>query len=731
MLGYQGNVKQFNVNLNGQFHSKSYAPRRGVINTSATVGYPLNNMIRLRGGASYFNNQPSDVLNDGTIQDSVYTGRTNIFVQMLHSKNSNNYVVQPQFTMYKSNMLDANTAGVSFEYRTRFNSQTSFFSTVFAGQNSFPSHQHIDPIFVSNIRLSMRYKSFNANLRYYYGPFYLNEQLIYVNSLENPQRLFAMVNHDKWFAKNRMRLNINFNYNYTTRQGRHQLVTRPELFYYSKNRFEFSAYANYLLYANAQYERESAIISGSPVVNTDYLVPADVISRIEFGFGVKFNINVPAGLERNYRANMVVFRDQNGNGVKDTGEPGYENMLIRVTPMSANFTDDEMMFQQNEIYELITNGDGEVRYNHLPKGNYKIESIPLVAAEGWFSGNEFYKYIEGNQTIYIPLSKGARLSGGIFVERDAHSDDRAILLGGIRVTAVNQLSGESHSSLTDKFGNYSIYLPNGDYIISINEGAVGTRYQFIENNIPISVKNSGENYNVGFYLVEKKRQINFGPKRGTNAILRSSPINDNRAGSSDEEAGLWPVSDANSLGKGQVIRLFPTERDRMKRSELDTLSTVTNIKCIKGNGGNYLYVTNSVSKKGAAKKLLKKVKLMGFNEAAVVDVSALELDAPESEVKPSDEVNEEAVSSKQFQAIETESDKALFRIQIESTAIQYEPNDFNDQVPDIDVIYTYREGEIICYAVGAFQTEKEAAKYLKKFKKKYRTTEAIVRKYSE
>jgi len=730
MLGYQGNVKDININLNTQYHSEAYAPRRGVINGLATVAYPLNTFIRLRGGASYFRNQPSDVLNDGTIQDSLYTGRTSVFVQMLHANNGSNYVVQPQYTRYTSNFLDANTAGVNFEYRTRFKSQTSFFSTLFVGQNNFPSHAQVDPIFVSNIRLSLRYKSFNANVRYYYGPFYLNEQMLYVNTLENPQRFFAMVNYDKWFAKNKMRLNINFNYNYATRQGRHQLVTRPEIFYYTSNRFEFSVYTNYLMYANAQYERESTVLSGSPIVNTDYFVPASVTGRIEFGFGIKFNINVPAGIERNYNATMVVFRDQNGNGVKDKDEPGYENMLIRVTPTSANFTSDEMMLQQHDIYELITNIDGEVLYNNLPKGNYKVESIPLVAAEGWFSASEFYKYIDGNQTVFIPLSRGARLSGGVFVERDIHSDNKAVQLGNIRVTAVNQLSGESHSSLTDPFGNYSMYLPNGDYVISINEGAVGARYQFIENNIPISVKNSGENYNVGFYLVEKKRQINFGPKRGANAILRSSPISDNRDGDRNG-AMLWPVSDASVVGKGLTIRLFSSEQDRMERSELDTLSRVASVFCLKGLAGKYWYVTNSIRKKATAKKLLKKVKLYGFNEAVVMNVSDLELNAPLQlpDKKPAN--NTEPQTTKRFQVIATESDKALYRIQIQSTAIQYEPNDFNDQLPDIDVIYTYQDGDIICYAVGAFNTEKEANKYLKQFKKKYNTTEAIVQKYDE
>ena len=79
----------------------------------------------------------------------------------------------------------------------------------------------------------------------------------------------------------------------------------------------------------------------------------------------------------------------------------------------------------------------------------------------------------------IPLSKGARVSGGVFVERDANTDDKEISLGGIRVTAVNDLTGESHSTLTDQFGNYTMHLPNGSYVVTINEGAVGSRNNFV------------------------------------------------------------------------------------------------------------------------------------------------------------------------------------------------------------------------------------------------------------
>ena len=729
-FGYQGNVKKYTINSYLQYHSESYAPRKGVVNANVNAGYPLKENIRLRGGMAYFSNQPSSVLSDGTINDSIATGRTHIFAQMLTSNNGNNYVFQPEYTAYKSNSVDASTAGMRFEYRTMFGKKASFFSTLFAGHNSFPSHTDVDPIFVSNIRLSLRYQNFSSNIRYYYGPFYLNEQLSYATNQQNPQRLYAMVNHDYWMANNKMRLNLNLNYNYTTIKGRHQLVSRPEFFYYTNNRFQFSLYANYLLYGNAEYERDAIVYSGTTIQNFSEIVPAASGSRVEFGFGIKFNVNMPAGIERNYKATIVVFRDINGNGAKDRDEPGYANMLIKITPVTSNFNEDVTNFQ-NEVYELITDEAGQVVYNHLPTGNYKIETIPLTKSEGWFSGKAFYQYIEGNQVIDIPLSRGARLSGGIFVERDIHSDNKVIQLGGIRVTAVNQLTGETESALTDAYGNYSMYLPNGDYMVAINEGAVGSRYHFVENNIPISVKNSGENYNVGFYLAEQKRRINFGTQRTGNAILRSSKIKDNRDEKARQEKNLWPISDKGALGKGLTIKLFGEERERLNKTELDTLAAITNVICVEATSGNYLYLTGGIPKKGAAKKLLSKVKEYGFNEALVVEIKSLGLeDQPSKPQEENVETDDAAPTSRRLEMIETDSDKALYRIQIESSAVLYEPSDFDDMIPGIDVVYVYTSDVMKYYAVGSFATEKEAKKYLKSFKKKYSTNEAEVKNYA-
>ena len=625
VLGYTGNVRKFNINLNGRYHSPQYAPFKGNTALNATLAYPVKPMTRLSAGASYYLNQPAMVMSNGSVNDTMYTGRNVFFLQMSHSVRNNTFIVKPEYIMYTSNWLDVNTAGVNFDYRTRASRNMSLYASVFAGGSGFPTYENADPIFVSYIRLALRYKFFNTNVRYYFGPYYLNEQYYYVNTLQNPQRFYAMAYYEWWFARNHMSLNTNLNYNYSTMFKRHNLVLRPELFYYTKSRFQFSFYTSYMLFANGEYERFSMQPNYAPV-RTNYrddVVPADAASRFEVGFGIKFNFNVPAGRRRNYNAVMVVFRDANGNGIKDHDEQGFANMLIKVTKVNESFSDEDAFVQTKDIYELITDEDGMVEYKFLPKGNYKIESMPLSASQGWFGKRTIYKFIDGNGVIYIPLSKGAKLTGGIYVERDIHSDNKPVNLGGIRVTVVNQLTGETYTTLTDQNGNYSIHVPSGDYVVSINEGAVGTRFSFLENNIPVSVKSSNKSYNVGFYLSEKKRQIRFGRGRSAGAILRTSPIRDNRGGTTatSAEAELMPVSQQLPSDNRYTIKLFANERQRMLRSEFDTLQNVTNVYCVKGNGGMYLYYTSSFKKKGAAKKLLKTVKQYGFNEAEMVELN--------------------------------------------------------------------------------------------------------------
>ena len=84
-----------------------------------------------------------------------------------------------------------------------------------------------------------------------------------------------------------------------------------------------------------------------------------------------------------------------------------------------------------------------------------------------------------------------------------------------------------------------------------------------------------------------------------------------------------------------------------------------------------------------------------------------------------------------MQKIENDEDKALYRIQFDSSALLFEAGDFKETLPDVDVIYFYTKGDVNYYSVGAFSSEKQAKKYLKEFKTKYQTAEAVVKQYKD
>ena len=154
--------------------------------------------------------------------------------------------------------------------------------------------------------------------------------------------------------------------------------------------------------------------------------------------------------------------------------------------------------------------------------------------------------------------------------------------------------------------SYYVHLPNGSYVVTINEGAVGSRFYFLENNIPVLVRNSGENYSVGFLLVEQKRKINFNNSRG--AVQKPSALRDNRDGGvSTEDADLLPISKMQNGEKVFVVRLYSQEKERMKSMEFDTLQSLTPVFCVVGEGGMYWYYSRSSQKKKEASRLLKKV----------------------------------------------------------------------------------------------------------------------------
>ncbi len=626
-LGYSGNFNKMNLTLNSYYGSKNYTPMRGTFSLTGSARYRINENYTISASGYRFDFSPEIYTFGKLLNDSIYNIQDNYSLKLNYQKDQNVFIFQPRYYTIESNPIASRTRGMAFEYRRLSRSAFKFYANVFAGYTRFDRNPDIKDIFISYVQASFRYNRFQFNTRYYYGPYYTLEQIDYIQRKENPQRIFSTLFYDHWFLNNKIRLNVNLNYFYTTVQGRNQFITRPELFYYAPGGFRFSIYARYSFFGEGSYVRQQYHASSGSY--TEELVEASSVSRFEVGAGVKFNVNMPTGIKRYYKVKVIAFRDLNGNGVMDPGEKGIDNMLILLTKndkVGSINSEDANLTEFEKTYELVTNGKGVVEYDNIPVGEYVITARPLTSMGGWFDGKTFYRTIDKNKEIYIPLSKGARISGGVLTERARYTDNKPVQLGNIRVTAIHTENGKTFSTLTDKDGQFVLFAPNGTYNIMINEQAIGARYEFLQNNIPLTISKDFENYNVSFYLVEKERKMrmNSGTKptlpinRNTEKTPTTPQIDSNDAPLVPTQ--LMPVDTSfNKENDYIMIQLFDQEQGRLPVNQFDNLNGLVQVKCVGLKNGGFLYLSENFLSKKEASKALKKVKKAGFPAAKIVN----------------------------------------------------------------------------------------------------------------
>ncbi len=733
-FGYSGSFNKLSFTLNANYGSPSYTPRKGTFSVSPTARYRFSSKYQMELSYSHFDFRPEIYTRGVLLNSDIYNTHDNYSLKLFYKKGKNLFIFQPKYYTIYSSPIDAQTGGVAFEYRLQSRSAFKFNTNGFMGYSYFPRSADLGEVFVSSLRASARYKNFQANARYYYGPYYQIEQLQFVQTGINPQKLYFDTYYDYWFLNNKMRLNLNLNYYFNTINVRNQLNTRPELFYYAESGFRFSLYGRYILFGEGEYTRTYSGASGSV---HEEVVPASVSYRLEFGAGIKFDLNMPIGLKKNYDVKVIAFRDMNGNGKKDINEKGISDMLITVklNDTITNNPSDQYQpggYGRTEEYDLVTNGKGVVEYLNIPMGDYVITAMPLASMGGWFDGKTFYRTIDKNKTIYIPLSRGARISGGVLLERDQYGTNKKVNLSSIRITAVNQDNGKTFSTLTTGAGNFVLFVPNGNYVMMINESAVDNHFAFLQNNIPIEINKDFENYNVSFYLSEKQRNINVNGKRTRplpikrNNIVPGSKKSDSDQRTQLEDPNYLPVVEPQEEGTVWLVQLFPNEKPRMLVSDFEELTGIANVRCITGQDASFLYVTESFEKKKDAKRLLKKVSKKGFKEAQVISMVF-----GNKEVEVKDSIPEEKGIEKTIKRLDAEEDKGFYRVEIKTSAIQLKSEDFMSIVSDIETIYEVEEKGVFKYSVGKFDTFEEAKSYKKEIARMYNLKDLFVTQYKE
>jgi len=499
---YNGQINKLRLNFVSYYGSKNYSELRGIFSLAFNSVFQINPKNNISFGMTHLETDPENYRNGVLISGDFYTRKNLLSLRYIFNHKNYNFIVNPYLEYYDYLSLRTLTKCLGIDFKSRGVMNTKFNASAIGGYVKALDHSIAD-FFIANLRTSFRYKSISTNIRYYYGPFFTREQIDFIENQINPQRIYISAYHDKWFANNKFLLTTNINYNYGTLYRRGMFTIRPELFYYPEKSFRISAYIRYALFTENPEEL---------VINEfdENIGEKDITSKFEVGFGLKKDIGLPLSFRKFNDLKVIVFKDLNGNNQQDKNEPGIQDMLVIIQYIDTTNLDllEEMAIDYTkEKLELITNSDGKAIFNNIAKGEYLIQTIPLSSQGGWFDGRKITVSLNKDKTVYVPLSKGSKVSGGIIVDRERFSQfNEHLNLANIRVTAIDSV-GKNYSTLTDNTGSFSIFLPSGQYIINVNEAALGDRFEVLKNNLPVLLNSEVENYNMSFFVVEKRRKI--------------------------------------------------------------------------------------------------------------------------------------------------------------------------------------------------------------------------------
>lgn len=340
-------------------------------------------------------------------------------------------------------------------------------------------------------------------MRYYYGANQISEQKRFINDKITPQSVHIVGAYDYWMAGGKLLLTTTTNLMYESYFKKVNFRLRPELYYYTKTGMRLSFYASYM----STKQGANPMLEDRPG-KEDYEATAN--SELSLGFGVRKQIGIPVPGKKYISTTVIIFKDLNGNRKLDANEEGVTDMLVNIRPLHfKNDGSDTTSMDKTHGEDFITNTKGEITYENIPAGTYSVKCNSLVSQSEWFDANNGEYLMDKRQTIYIPLTKGVRITGSLLVEQDKYSNsDVKLDIARIRVTAIDS-SGKTYSALTDGNGSFMMYVPTGIYTLTVNESALGSNYMLLQNKINIDLSYFSDNFSITFNAVEKKRKMNI------------------------------------------------------------------------------------------------------------------------------------------------------------------------------------------------------------------------------
>jgi hypothetical protein len=501
--------------------------------------------------------------------------RFNFFPNLFH-----NYVTDSNFRLHQVGLA---TNWNKFDYAKNIR----FAVNVRGGYNFYSDSINRAPIFNASVFTMFGYRTLSANIGYTYGPNdFQSIRQVFNNASLYPQFIFISVNKQHIFSKfKQFVFDFTFNYSWNNITYAHNLSFTPIIYFFTKNGWRFNVSFFYNLNArdpelSRQFYTNQGI--GIPLPEVEPGMQYNNNFNLQFGLRKEFGILLPKKWRKNFYSNptFIAFLDFNGNRIKDKDEVALENMVVQLNG-----------------HEAITDKEGKCQFLNVEQKRYFFNVIPLVDIDGWFSFRKDSIDITPSGVYYVPFTKGVKVEGTVLLDREKFTED---ILGDLDLSKIRifttDTSGNTYSTLTDRKGNFSFYIPFGFYALSMDESVVSDRFIIAQNNIPLELEEGIESYYQAFFIIEKRRRVKKKKFNEKGELVYTEEVENNegrpnrnkKAKDANEELGIF-----NETRRNGGVKKDSTELWRMNYEELDKriqrLDSIINElkdKSVQGNANN-------------------------------------------------------------------------------------------------------------------------------------------------
>lgn len=206
------------------------------------------------------------------------------------------------------------------------------------------------------------------------------------------------------------------------------------------------------------------------------------VNTYQIGLTKTFN---PIRIDRNkHDLEVYLYYDKTGKGPADTANIPAAGQIVIIGGKAFK-----------------TDSKGMIKYRALPEDTYEVRA---VNTNDWHTPPRTV-LISADTKLEIGLNKTGTVKGTLGYVSTDKSYEITKRVAGLSVVAIDE-SGTVFNTKTNDTGGYVLYLPKGNYTLSLEKSGISEYVEVQNNNIQVSVE-SNESVEADFILFVKEKKV--------------------------------------------------------------------------------------------------------------------------------------------------------------------------------------------------------------------------------